>query len=58
MSVTDFEQWMGVAKELGYEGDELKKFVNDKQMEAREERARQREEEKERRLMKRRRKVN
>src|SRR6218665_3567227 len=51
MSVTDFQQWMGVAKELGYEGDELKKFVNDRQVEAREERARQREEEKERRLM-------
>src|SRR6218665_2419952 len=51
MSVTDFQQWMGVAKELGYEGDDLKKFVNDRQVEAREERARQREEEKERRLM-------
>ena len=42
---------MGVAKELGYEGDELKKFVNERQVEAREERARQREKEKEKRLL-------
>jgi len=51
MSLTDFQHWMGVVKELGYGGEELKKFINERQVEAREERARQREDEKEKRLM-------
>jgi transposase InsO family protein len=46
MSTSDYQQWVTVAKEMGYSGDELRKFVTERQAETREERARERELEK------------
>ena len=42
MATTDYQQWVAIAKELGFEGEELKKFVLERQVEAREERAKRR----------------
>ena len=46
MAATDYQQWVKVAKELGYEGEDLRKFVSERQTEMREDRAREREEKK------------
>jgi len=51
MATTDYQQWLNIAKELGLAGEEMRKFVSERQNETREERIREREEKKERERM-------
>ena len=46
MATSDYQQWVEIAKELGFQGEEIRKFVIERQSEAREERAKEREEKK------------